>query len=140
MLKIDPEQIGKVIGAGGKVINALVEKTGVLSVDIEDDGRVFVSADNREKALEAKKEIELMTREIKIGDIVEGKVVKILDFGAIVDIGGGKDGMIHVSELKNGYVKNVEDVLHVGDFVRAKVINVDLENNKISLSLKQLKT
>jgi polyribonucleotide nucleotidyltransferase len=139
MLKIDPEQIGKVIGAGGKVINALVEKTGVLSVDIEDDGRVFVSADNREKALEAKKEIELMTREIKIGDIVEGKVVKILDFGAIVDIGGGRDGMIHVSELKNGYVKNVEDVLHVGDFVQAKVINVDLENNKISLSLKQLK-
>ncbi len=79
-----------------------------------------------------------MTREFKVGEIVEGNVVKILEFGAIVDLGGGKDGMIHVSELKDGFVKSVEDVVKLGDFVRAKIISADEDGGKIRMSLKQM--
>jgi predicted RNA-binding protein with RPS1 domain len=78
-----------------------------------------------------------MTRELKAGDIVEGQIVKILDFGAIMDVGGGQDGMIHVSELKNGFTKDVKEVVKLGDFVRAKVIRVD-PDGRIGLSMKQL--
>jgi len=73
-----------------------------------------------------------------VGEIVEGNVVKIMEFGAIVDLGGGKDGMIHVSELKEGFVKKVEDVLKMGDFVRVKIIKVDEDGGRIGLSLKQM--
>ena len=82
-------------------------------------------------------EIQGFTREFKVGDIVEGKIVRMLEFGAIMDLGGGKDGMIHVSELKNGFVKTVEEVVKVGDFVRAKIIKVG-DDGKIGLSLKQM--
>ncbi|MDE2144528.1 MAG: polyribonucleotide nucleotidyltransferase [Patescibacteria group bacterium] len=135
-LSIDPLRIGEVIGAGGKVINGIIEKTGALSIDIDDDGEVFISADNRESAEKAADTIRNMLREFEIGEIVEGTVDKILEFGAIVDLGGGKSGMIHVSELKNGYVEKVTDVLKLGDHVRAKVIK--LENGKVGLSVKQL--
>ena len=133
---IDPSRIGEVIGAGGKVINGIIEKTGATSIDIDDDGKVFISAPDRAIADAAANEIKNLLREFEIGEIVEGEVEKILDFGAIVDLGGGKSGMIHVSELKNGYVEKVTDVLKVGDHVRAKVIK--LENGKVGLSIKQL--
>ncbi len=134
--KIDPSKIGTVIGPGGKMINGLIEKYGLAGIDIEEDGGVFVSGMDLEKVEAAVAEIMGMTREFKVGDIVEGNIVKILEFGAIVDLGAGNDGMIHVSELQPGFVKNVEDVVKLGDFVRAKVIKVD--NGKIGLSLKQM--
>jgi len=136
-LKIDPEKIGAVVGSGGKTINGIVERTGVAAVDIDDDGQVYISADDSEKAEAAKSEVESIVKEYKVGDIVEGTIVKIMDFGAIVELGPHQDGMVHVSELKDGFVKNVRDVVKEGDFVRAKVIKV--EHGKIGLSLKGLK-
>ncbi len=135
-IKIDPEKIGGVIGPGGKMINGIIERTGAMAIDIEEDGTVFITAPNQESGKAALEEVKMIVREFKVGDIVEGKIIKILDFGAIVDLGGGKDGMIHVSELKQGFVKKVEDVVHLGDFVKAKVINA--ENGKTGLSIKQL--
>jgi len=134
-LSIKPEQIGEVIGPGGKMINKIIKDTGVEAIDIEEDGKVFVTGVDREKVLLAVGQIKSMTREFQIGEIIIGKVIKILDFGAIVDLGGGRDGMIHISELKDGFVEKVEDVLRLGDMVKAKIIRV--ENGKIGLSLKQ---
>ncbi len=134
--RIDPSKIGLVIGPGGKTINGLIDKYGLAGIDIEEDGGVFVSGTDLEKVEAAVAEIMGMTKEYKVGEIVEGNVVKILEFGAIVDLGGGNDGMIHVSELREGFVKKVEDVVKVGDFVRAKIIKAD--NGKIGLSIKQL--
>jgi polyribonucleotide nucleotidyltransferase len=91
-----------------------------------------------ENVEKAAADIRSLTREFKVGEIVEGNVVKIMEFGAIVDLGGGKDGMIHVSELKSGFVKKVEDVLKMGDFVRVKIIKVDEDGGRIGLSLKQM--
>ena len=135
-LKIDPEQIGSVIGPGGKVINGIIEKTGVLSIDIEENGMVFITGPNQESGKLALEAVKLIVREFRVGDIVEGPIIKVLDFGAIVDLGGGRDGMIHVSELKDGFVKKVTDVVQLGDVVRAKVVRV--EDGKIGLSIKQL--
>jgi polyribonucleotide nucleotidyltransferase len=134
--KIDPAKIGTVIGPGGKMINGLIAKYELAGIDIEEDGGVFVSGTDLAKVEAAVAEILGMTKEYKVGEIVEGPIVKILEFGAIVDLGGGNDGMIHVSELKQGFVKNVEDVVHLGDHVRAKIIKA--ENGKIGLSLKQM--
>jgi polyribonucleotide nucleotidyltransferase len=136
-LKIPTDKIGAVIGPGGKMINGLIEKYGLAGIDIDEDGSVFISGNDLEKVEEAVAIIKSITREFKVGEIVEGKIIKVLDFGAIMDLGGGKDGMIHVSELKPGFVKNVEEVVKVGDFVRAKIIRAD-EDGKIGLSLKQM--
>jgi polyribonucleotide nucleotidyltransferase len=136
VIDIDPAKIGELIGPGGKVINGIIARTGV-GIDIDDIGKVFVSAKDK-SALEAGiAEVRSIIREFKVGEVVEGNIVRILDFGAIVDLGGGKDGMIHVSELREGFVKNVTDVVNMGDFVRAKIIKV--EDGKIGLSIKQLK-
>jgi polyribonucleotide nucleotidyltransferase len=135
-LSINPEKIGMVIGPGGKVINGLIRKYGLTGIDIEETGRVSISATDIAKAQAAFEEVKSMTREFKVGDIVEGTVVKILEFGAIVDLGGGMDGMVHVSELKNGFTKDVKEVLKLGDFVRVKVVRV--EDGRIALSLKAL--
>ena len=134
--KIDPAKIGTVIGPGGKMINGLIAKYELAGIDIEEDGGVYVSGVDLAKVEAAVAEIMGMTKEWKVGEIVEGPIVKILEFGAIVDLGGGADGMIHVSELKQGFVKNVEDVVHLGDHVKAKIIKA--ENGKIGLSLKQM--
>jgi polyribonucleotide nucleotidyltransferase len=136
-LRINPDKIGAVIGPGGKMINGLIKKYELAGIDIEEDGRVFVSSLDRGRAEQAMQDIKSLTREYKVGEIIEGRVIKNLDFGAIVDLGGGKDGMIHVSELKNGFVKTVDEVVKVGDFVRAKVIRVDADGH-IGLSLKQI--
>ena len=136
-LKINPSKIGLVIGPGGKMINGLIEKYQLSGIDIDDDGGVFVSGTVLENVERAVADIVGMTREFKVGEIIEGTVIKTLEFGAIVDLGGGKDGMIHVSELKQGFVKKVEDVVKVGDFVRAKIISVD-DDGRIRMSIKQL--
>lgn len=135
-LKINPAKIGMVIGPGGKMINGLIRDLGLATIDIEEDGSVFIAASDKSKAEEAASQIKALTREFTVGEMVQGRVVKIMDFGAIVDLGGGQDGMIHVSELKNGFVKNVTDVVQVGDFVTAKIIRVE-DNGRIALSLKQ---
>lgn len=136
-MSINPEKIGMVIGPGGKMINGLIKTYELESIDIDDDGSVFISADKLEKAERAANDIKMLTKEFAVGEIIEGDVIKILDFGAIVDLGGGKDGMIHVSELKDGFVKTVTEVLKVGDHVRAKVIRVDTDGH-IGLSLKRM--
>lgn len=136
-LSINPEKIGMVIGPGGKMINGLIKNYELTTIDIDDDGSVYIAAPDKKNAEAAAGEIRMMTREIKAGEVIEGRVLKTLDFGAIVDLGGGKDGMIHVSELKNGFVKNVTDVIKAGDFVKAKVIRVD-DDGRIGLSVKQL--
>lgn len=135
-LNIDPERIGEVIGPGGKIINGIIAETGATTIDIEQTGLVFVAGPNKEKAEAAVNIIKSITKDFQIGEIVEGPIVRILEFGAIVDLGGGKDGMVHVSELKEGFVKKVEDVVKIGDFVRAKVVKVD--NGRIGLSIKAL--
>lgn len=134
-IMIDPEKIGAVIGPAGKVIKGITEKTGA-EIDIEQDGTVLITGKNHKDTDAAKKMIEDLTREFEVGEIVEGEVIKILDFGAIIDLGGGKDGMAHVSELRDGFVKKVEDVVKMGDKVRVKVIRV--EDGRIGLSLKQV--
>ncbi len=136
-LKIPVEKIGAVIGPGGKIINGLIEKYGLAGIDIDDDGGVFVSGTKLENVEAAVADIRSITREFKVGEVVEGNIIKIIEVGAIVDLGGGKDGMIHISELKNGYVKNVEEVVKLGDFVRAKIIRVG-DDGRIGLSMKQL--
>jgi polyribonucleotide nucleotidyltransferase len=135
-LTINPEKIGEVIGPGGKIINGIIASTGALTIDIDQSGIVYVAGPNKESAEAALKMVKSIVTDVEVGQIVEGNVVKILDFGAIVEFGPGRDGMIHVSELKDGFVKKVEDVVKLGDFVRAKVIRA--ENGKISLSLKAL--
>ena len=138
-IKIDPSQIGMVIGSGGKTINGIIEATGCLSIDIDDDGQVFVSGKDRATTQAAYDAVMSIVKEYKVGDMVEGPIVKILEFGAIVQIDSGHDGMIHVSELKEGFVKKVDDVVKLGDVVKAKVVKVDPGSGKIGLSLKQVK-
>ncbi len=133
-MDIDPDKIGEVIGPGGKVINGIIEQTGALTIDIEQTGKVYIAGPNRVKAEAAFMAVEGIVKDYKPGDIVEGTVVRVLDFGAIVEFCPGRDGMVHVSELKDGFVKKVEDVVKLGDFVRAKVIRV--EEGRIGLSLK----
>lgn len=135
-LDIDPDQIGEVIGPGGKVINGIIERTGALTIDIEQNGRVFIAGPNKEIAQAAYREVEAITKDYLVGDVVEGPIIKILEFGAIVEFSPGRDGMIHVSELKEGFVKKVEDVVKLGQVVKAKIIKADM--GKIGLSLKAM--
>jgi polyribonucleotide nucleotidyltransferase len=133
-LKIDPEKIGKLIGPGGKMIRGLQERYGV-SIDVEDDGTVTVASPNGELIAQARAEIEALTEEIKVGTIYTGKVVSTKDFGAFVEIATGTDGMCHISELADGYVKAVSDVVRIGDMIKVKVILVD-DQGRIKLSRK----
>jgi polyribonucleotide nucleotidyltransferase len=135
-LTIPPEKIGMLIGPGGKMINGLIAEYGLMGIDVNDDGTVSVSATGQEKVSKAVAVIKGMMHEYKLGDVVEGPIVRLLDFGAILDLGGGRDGMIHVSELKDGYVEHPNDVVKEGQIVKAKVIRV--ENGKIGLSMKRL--
>lgn len=136
-LTVPEEKIGLVIGPGGKTINGMVEAAGGdVEITIEDDGSVFIASVNAEHAKAAYDMVAHLVKDYIPGDVVEGPVVKILEFGAIVDLGGGRDGMIHVSELKEGFVERVEDIIHVGDHVRALVVRA--EDGRIALSLKRL--
>ncbi|MBL9149758.1 MAG: polyribonucleotide nucleotidyltransferase [Phycisphaerae bacterium] len=135
-VKIDPDKIGKLIGPGGKTIRSIQERTGA-QIDVEEDGTVFIACADAEKAGQAKAEVEALGAEIKVGSVFEGRVVSVKDFGAFVELVPGTDGMCHVSELAQGYVKTVSDVVKVGDSIRVKVINID-ENGRIKLSRKAL--
>lgn len=133
-IKIDPEKIGKLIGPGGKMIRGLQEKYGV-TIDVEDDGTVMVAAANGDALAGAQQEIEALCEEIKVGTIYTGKVVSTKDFGAFVEIAAGTDGMCHISELADGFVKAVGDVVRIGDMIKVKVINID-DQGRIKLSRK----
>ncbi|KKS74063.1 MAG: Polyribonucleotide nucleotidyltransferase [Candidatus Azambacteria bacterium GW2011_GWB1_42_72] len=136
-LQIAVDKIREVIGSGGKVINEIIATTGA-AIDIEESGLIFITAENEESGLKTKEIIEGIVKEYKVGEIVTGKVVNILDFGAIVEFGRGRDGMIHISELANRRVEKVTDVVNMGDEVTVKIKRV--ENGKISLSLKDAGT
>ncbi|MCC6677335.1 MAG: polyribonucleotide nucleotidyltransferase [Phycisphaerales bacterium] len=133
-INIDPDKIGKLIGPGGKTIRALQDKYGV-TIDVEDDGTVMVAAPNGDAIAAAQGEIEALCAEIKVGTVYTGKVVSTKDFGAFIELAPGTDGMCHISELADGYVKSVTDVVRVGDVVKVKVINVD-DQGRIKLSRK----
>jgi polyribonucleotide nucleotidyltransferase len=130
---IDPEKIREVIGSGGKVINKIIEDTGV-KIDITDDGLVFIASSDSAACELAKKIVLSIAKDPEIGDVFEGKVVRILTFGAFVELAPGKDGMIHISKLSNVRVEKVEDVINIGDLVKVKVINID-EKSRIDLKL-----
>ena len=132
-VQIPIDKIREVIGPGGKVINEIIDTTGA-KIDIEESGLVFITAENEESGLKAKEIISGIVKEYKVGDIVAGKVTQILDFGAIVEFGRGKDGMIHISELASYRVNKVTDIVNVGDEVTVKIKRI--EGSKISLSLK----
>ncbi|MCK6477808.1 MAG: polyribonucleotide nucleotidyltransferase [Phycisphaerales bacterium] len=133
-IHIDPEKIGKLIGPGGKMIRGLQDKWGV-TIDVEDDGTVMLAAANGDSLQGAQQEIEALCAEIKVGAVYTGKVVSVKDFGAFVELAPGTDGMCHISELADGYVKAVTDVVRVGDVVKVKVILVD-DQGRIKLSRK----
>jgi len=135
-LLIDPAKIREVIGPGGKIINDIIDKTEA-QIDIEQDGMVYITAMSEESGTKALDMVKNIVREILPGEIFEGKVIRIMDFGAIVELTPGKDGMVHISELDHRRVNAVEDVLHIGDTVRVKVMKVE-DNGKISLSRKEL--
>ena len=135
-LTIDPDKIGKLIGPGGKMIRAIQERHGV-NIDVEDDGTVMISAPTGETIQQAQAEIEALCEEIKVGAVYTGKVVSTKDFGAFVELAPGTDGMCHISELAEGFVKSVTDVVKVGDMVKVKVIHVD-DQGRIKLSRKAI--
>lgn len=137
MISIDPERIGEVIGAGGKIINKIIEQTGV-KIDIDDDGRISILSDDDDKAKEAISIIEDIVKDIEVGEVYTGKVKKIVKFGAFVEIKKGTEGLLHISEIAHERIKNVEDVLKVGDTVDVKVIDISDETGKISLSRKAI--
>ncbi|MDI6734292.1 MAG: polyribonucleotide nucleotidyltransferase [Patescibacteria group bacterium] len=138
-ININPNRIGEVVGPGGKVINGIIAATeNKVTIDIDQTGQIFIAGTEMPLVEKAKNMVEAIVKEYSVGETVEGLIVKILDFGAIVDLGGGQDGMLHVSELKEGFVKKVEDVVKIGDLVKVKIIRVD-PDGRIGLSLKNVK-
>jgi len=131
-IQIDPSKIGAVIGPGGKNIKRMVEETGV-QIDIEDDGRILITAVDTEGAKKAQKMIEELTFEPKEGEVYKGKVVRILPFGAFVEIVPGKDGLVHISEISQKRLAKVEDELAIGDEVIVKVKEID-EKGRVNLT------
>jgi polyribonucleotide nucleotidyltransferase len=133
-MKIKPEKIRDVIGKGGAVIRALTEETGT-TIDIQDDGTVIIACVSPEAGEAAKKRIEAITADVEVGRIYEGTVLKLLDFGAIVSVLPGKDGLLHISQIANERVNNVADYLKEGQQVRVKVLEAD-DKGRLRLSMK----
>ena len=134
-IKINPDKIKDVIGKGGSVIRALTEETGT-TIEIEDDGTVKIAATDGEKAKNAIRRIEEITAEIEVGRVYNGKVTRIVDFGAFVAIGGGKEGLVHISQIADKRVEKVTDYLQMGQEVPVKVLEVDRQG-RIRLSIKE---
>jgi polyribonucleotide nucleotidyltransferase len=135
-MKIDPEKIRDVIGKGGAVIRAITEETGA-TVDIENDGTVRIASVDGESGREARRRIELITADVEVGRIYEGKVARLMDFGAFVTILPGRDGLVHISQISNERVEKVSDKLAEGDVVRVKVLEVDRQG-RVRLSMKEV--
>jgi len=137
-MKINPEKIRDVIGKGGAVIRALTEETGT-QIDIEDDGTVIIASVDQEKGREAQRRIMELTADVEVGKVYDGTVLRLLDFGAIVQILPGRDGLLHISQIANERVNQVSDFLKEGQHVRVKVIEAD-EKGRVRLSMKALAT
>ncbi len=135
-MKINPDKIRDVIGKGGAVIRALTEETGT-TIDIDDEGNITIAGVNGEAGLLAKKRIEDIVAEVEVGKVYEGPVVKLLDFGAIINILPGKDGLLHISQISNERIANVSDHLKEGQIVKVKVLEAD-EKGRMRLSMKAL--
>lgn len=133
-LKINPEKIGMVIGPGGKMIKKIVEETGA-KIDIEDDGTVLITAVDSEGGKKAQKMVEEITYEPKEGEIFKGKVVRIMPFGAFVEIVPGKDGLVHISQISQKRIAKVEDAINIGDEVIVKLVEID-DMGRLNLSMK----
>ena len=121
---INPDKIKDVIGSGGKMINKIIEETGV-KIDITDEGNVYIATPDADMAEKAKQIILNIAEDFEVGKIYAGKVVRILTFGAFVEVAPGKDGMIHISKLANKRVEKVEDVVNIGDEVEVEVLKID---------------
>jgi len=134
--KIDQDKIREVIGKGGATIRALTEETGT-TINIEDDGTVTIASPDTARVEEARRRIEIITAKIEVGQIYEGTVQRLLDFGAIVQLLPGKDGLLHISQIANERVNQVSDYLKEGQQVRVKVIEAD-EKGRVRLSMKAL--
>ena len=134
--KIDPEKIRDVIGKGGAVIRGITEETGA-SIDIDQDGTVKVASVDGSSGREAVKRIKLITAEVEVGKIYEGKVVRLMEFGAFVTILPGKDGLVHISQISEERVEKVSDKLSEGDDVKVKVLEVDRQG-RVRLSMKEV--
>ena len=135
-MKIDPEKIRDVIGKGGAVIRAITEETGA-SVDIDNDGTIRIASVDGASGKEAHRRIELITADVEVGRIYEGKVARLMDFGAFVTILPGKDGLVHISQISNERVEKVSDKLAEGDVVKVKVLEVDRQG-RVRLSMKEV--
>ncbi len=135
-LKIDPEKIRDVIGKGGAVIRQITEETGT-TIDIENDGTVKIASVNGTAGREAQRRIELITADVEVGRVYEGRVVKLMDFGAFVAILPGRDGLVHISQISNERVERVSDKLKEGDQIRVKVLEVDRQG-RIRLSMRDV--
>jgi len=133
-IKVHPDKIRDVIGKGGVTIRSITEETG-CTIDIADDGTVTIASVNKEAADEARKRIEQITADVEPGQIFEGKVIKIMNFGAFVSLTPGRDGLVHISQLSEERVENVTDVVKEGDMVKVKVLEVD-KQGRIRLSMK----
>jgi polyribonucleotide nucleotidyltransferase len=132
--KIDPDKIRDVIGKGGATIRSITEETGA-TIDITDDGMVKIFSVDKEAGDKARKRVELITAEVEVGTIYEGKVARLMDFGAFVTILPGKDGLVHISQICEERVEKVSDKLSEGDVVKVKVLEVD-KQGRIRLSMK----
>lgn len=135
--KIKPEKIKDVIGTGGKVINKIIEETGV-KIDIEEDGQVYIYGQNSEKAYDALDMIEDIVREIEVGGIYYGAVTRITSYGAFVDLGNGKEGLLHISRIAKEHIRRVEDYVQIGEKVTVKVIEID-NQGRINLAMNELR-
>ena len=137
-MRIDPDKIRIVIGPGGKTINRIVDETGVkIDISEDDPGLISIYSSDLEGAEAAKKEIELLTKEVEVGEVYEGKVQRIMNFGAFIEILPGKEGLLHISKMAKERVDKVEDVMNIGDIVKVKVTEIDSQN-RINLSRKEL--
>src|SRR5699024_1700082 len=135
-LKINPDKIRDVIGKGGATIRQLTEETGT-QIEIEDDGSITIASVDLEKAQEAENRIRELTADVELGQEYEGPVLRVLDFGAIVQVLPGRDGLLHISEIANYRINNINDVLKVGQNVRVKVIEAD-DKGRLRLSMKAI--
>ena len=134
MMKIHPDKIRDVIGKGGAVIRALTDETGT-TIDIDDDGNIKIYSNDKNASDAAKERIASLTEEIEVGKVYEGRVAKIMDFGAFVNVLPGKDGLVHISQISNERVENVTDKLAEGDVVKVKVLEIDRQG-RVRLSMK----
>jgi polyribonucleotide nucleotidyltransferase len=135
-MKIDPEKIREVIGKGGAVIRGITEETGA-TIDIENDGTVKIASVDGKAGRAAKERIELITADVEVGRIYQGKVARLMDFGAFVTILPGRDGLVHISQISNDRVERVSDKLKEGDLVRVKVLEVDRQG-RVRLSMRDV--